>query len=88
MRHNPYYGPTFGGRHVLHISNDANNNSRSCYNPGDSYEIPPRQTDTFLVGFINFKLLVIEVFQMIWQFICWCNLIAVKNKLFKNSYLY
>ena len=78
MLHNSYYGPTFGGSHDLHIANDANNNSNSESNLGHTYELPPGQTTTFLVGSNNFKVSDIEVFQIIWQYIfdvisLWCN---------------
>ena len=59
------YGPTFGGSHDLHIANDANNNSNSESNLGHTYELPPGQTNTFLVGSKNFKVSEIEVFEII-----------------------
>ena len=63
--HGSSYGPTFGGGHDLHIANDANNSSSAYSVLGNTYEIPPGQTDTFLVGSKNFKVSEIEVFQII-----------------------
>ena len=65
MRHDPSFGPIFGGGHDLCICSDANNNSCSCSNLGRTYELPPGQTNTFLVGSNNFKVSEIEVFQII-----------------------
>ena len=59
------YGPTFGGGHDLYIASDANNNNTSNSNFGHTYELPPGQTNTFLIGSKNFKVLEIEVFQII-----------------------
>ena len=59
------YGPIFGSGHDFLIYSDANNNSDSYSNLGDTYEIPPGQTDTFLVGSMHFKVSEIEVFQII-----------------------
>ena len=44
------YGPIFGGGHDLCIKIDSNNNSNSFSNLGNTYELPPGQTNTFLVG--------------------------------------
>ena len=63
--HNSSYGPTFGGGHDFRIARDANNNSNSHSNLGHTYEIPPGQTNTFLVGSMHFKVSEIEVFQII-----------------------
>ena len=65
MIHYPSYGPTFGGGLDFHIVSDANNNSSSYSNLGVTYELPPGQINTFLVGSRNFKLSEIEVFQII-----------------------
>ena len=78
MRHHPSYGPIFGGGSDLYIANDSNDNIKPHFNLGGTYDIPPGQTNTFLVGSNNFKVSEIEVFQIIWQFILWCNLIAVQ----------
>ena len=65
MYHSSSYGPIFGGGHDFHIVSDANNNSNSCSNLGRTYELPPGQTNTFLVGSFNYKVSEIEVFQVI-----------------------
>ena len=65
MFHHSSYGPIFGCGYDLCIKSDANNNSNSKSNLGHTYEIPPGQTDTFLVGSKNFKVSEIEVFQVI-----------------------
>ena len=65
MGHVSSYGPTFGGYNDLYIGSDANNNSSSSSNLGHTYELPPGQTNTFLVGSKNFKVSEIEVFQII-----------------------
>ena len=65
MYHDSSFGPTFGGGNDFHIANDANNNSRSYSILGHTYELPPGQTNTFLVGSNNFKVSDIEVFQII-----------------------
>ena len=65
MYHSSSYGPTFGVGHDICIESDANNNSYLHSNLGYTYEIPPGQTDTFLVGTEYFKVSDIEVFQII-----------------------
>ena len=60
-----FVGPTFGDGHDLHIARDANNNRKSYSNLGVAYELPPGQTNTFLVGSKHFKESEIEVFQII-----------------------
>ena len=65
MYHDSSFGPTFGGGNDFHIASDANNNSNSSSNLGHTYELPPGQTKTFLVGSKNFKVSEIEVFQVI-----------------------
>lgn len=41
------YGPTFGRRHDLHISENANMYPSSYGYPGRSYECPPGQLNPF-----------------------------------------
>ena len=65
MWHNSSSGPTFGGGDDFGIASDANNNSSSYSYLGNTYELPPGQTDTFLVGSKHFKVSEIEVFQII-----------------------
>ena len=59
MKPHSSYGPSFGGGND--ITNDANNNSYSSSILRENYEIPPGQTNTFLVGSKNFKVSEIEV---------------------------
>ncbi|KAL9954724.1 hypothetical protein ACROYT_G042297 [Oculina patagonica] len=56
------YGPTFGGGHDLHISNDASTNTSSRSNLGDTYKCPPGQQRTFFTGVTNFTVTNYEVF--------------------------
>ena len=63
--HHSSSGPIFGDDYDLFIISDANNNSDSYSYLGNTYEIPPGQTDTFLVGSNIFKVSEIEVFQVI-----------------------
>ena len=65
MYYRSTYGPYFGDGHDLRIGIDANNNINSYSRLGHTYEIPPGQTNTFLVGSKNFKVSEIEVFQII-----------------------
>ena len=58
---NSSYGPTFGGGD-LRISNNANENTDSYSELGNTYECPPHATDTFLVGTANFTVNELEVF--------------------------
>ena len=60
-------GPTFGGGDDFGIASDANNNSSSYSYLGNTYELPPGQTNTFLVGSDNFKVSDMEVFQIIYE---------------------
>jgi hypothetical protein len=53
------YGPTFGGGHDLHISDNANANRNSYSNPY-TYTIP---SNTTLFGSNNFKVNEIEVYS-------------------------
>ena len=64
MFHLSSSGPTFGCGD-LYIASDANNNNNSGSYLGHTYELPPGQTNTFLVGSDNFKVSEIEVFQII-----------------------
>ena len=54
------YGPTFGGGHDLHISDNSNTNSNS-YNNAHSYPNPYG----FLDGQSNFQTVEIEVYNII-----------------------
>ena len=67
MLHSSSNGPIFGNSYDLCIASDANNNSNSCSYSilGYTYELPPGQTNTFLVGSDYFKVSEIEVFQII-----------------------
>ena len=65
MYHDSSLGPTFGGGLDFGIAKYANKNSKSYSNLGHTYEIPPGQINTFLVGSKNFKVSEIEVFQVI-----------------------
>ena len=58
------YGPTFGGGHDLHISENANTNTDSCSGLGYSYQCPPGQKNTFLVGAKTFTVTDYEVFGL------------------------
>ena len=49
----------------FYIYTGANNTSKSSSDLGNNYQIPPIQTDTFLVGSKQFKVSDIEVFQII-----------------------
>ena len=84
--HRSSYGQIFGGGHDFYISNYVNNNKNPYYYVRHTYEIPTGQTKTLLAGSRNFKVSDIEVFQIIWQFMFWCDIIAVNNKLLRNSY--
>jgi hypothetical protein len=61
---NPNYGPTFGGGHGVHISNNANGNQESNSNLANSYQPPPgtAQANSLLAGSRNFTPTEIEVF--------------------------
>ena len=56
------YGPTFGGGHDLHVSNDASTSSFSESNLGYSYQLPTGQQSTFFTGATNFNVTDYEVF--------------------------
>ena len=55
-------GPTFGGGHDLHISNDANTSGLSESNLGYSYQLPTGQQSTFFTEATNFNVTDYEVF--------------------------
>ena len=65
MCHSSSCGPGFGGIIDLNTDSDANNKINSFSRLGNTYEIPPGQTNTFLVGSEYFKVSEIEVFQII-----------------------
>ena len=58
------YGPSFGGGHDLHISENANTNTNSYSNLGFTYERPPGQQGTFFTGGKNFTVTDYEVFGL------------------------
>ena len=60
----PNYGPSFGGGHDLHISNDANGNQKSYSYFGTSYQPPAgtAQPTSLLAGSYTFTPTEIEVF--------------------------
>ena len=64
------YGPTFGGGHDFHISNNANLNSesRSYFGYGATYWLPSGAKDqyTILAGSRNFTPNEVEVFYLAW----------------------
>ena len=60
----PNYGPTFGGGHDVHISDNANGNQESYSRFGNSYQPPPGtvEANSLLAGSQNFTPTEIEVF--------------------------
>ena len=56
------YGPSFGGGHDLHISNNANTSGSSYSNLGYSYQLPNGQDNTFFTGAQYFNVTDYEVF--------------------------
>jgi hypothetical protein len=59
------HGPSFGGGHDLHISNNANGNQESYSKFGNYYQRPPGTAQaeySLLVGSRNFTPTEIEVF--------------------------
>ena len=56
------YGPTFGGGHDFHISNNANTSGSSYNNLGFSYQLPTGQQNTFFTIARNFHVTDYEVF--------------------------
>ena len=63
MYHVSSYDPTFGND--ICIKSDTNINSGSYSIIGKVYELPPGQTDTFLVGSRKFQVAEIDVFHII-----------------------
>jgi hypothetical protein len=63
---NTSYGPTFGGGHGIHISNDAGSNTGS-YTYFYSYQAPSgvSHANTILAGTRNFQPSEIEVFHIV-----------------------
>jgi hypothetical protein len=60
----PDYGPTFGGSHDVHITNNANGNQGSYSGLGFSYDPPPGtvEANSLLAGSRTFTPTEIEVF--------------------------
>ena len=61
------YGPTFGGGHEIHISNNANSNTKSyTHLGGGSYPVPSgvQNRQTILAGSYNFTPDEVEVFYL------------------------
>ena len=60
------YGPTFGGGHDIHITDNANQNTVSYTTFGYSYSPPSGVTDvlTILAGTYNFSPDEVEVFYL------------------------
>ena len=67
----PGYGPTFGGGHDLHISNNADKNTGSYANLGHSYRPPSgysyssSNTRALLAGTRNFSPTEVEVYYYV-----------------------
>ena len=59
---NSDYGPTFGGGHDLHISNNANISGASYSDLGHTYQLPAGQQNAFFTGTRNFNVTDYEVF--------------------------
>jgi hypothetical protein len=62
------YGPTFGGGHDIHISNDASSNTGSyAYNFNYYYQAPSdvSNANTILAGTRNFQPSEVEVFHIV-----------------------
>ena len=64
IRHYSSYGPTFGGGHDIHIANNANSNTNSYTDFGNSYSVPSGVQDktTILAGTYKFTPDEVEVF--------------------------
>jgi len=60
------YGPTFGGGHDLRIADNANQNTHSYTNFGNSYSLPNGVTDrsNILAGTSPFSPDEVEVFYL------------------------
>ena len=56
------YGPTFGGGHDLHVSNNANISGASYSDLGHTYQLPAGQQNAFFTGTRNFNVTDYEVF--------------------------
>ena len=56
------YGPTFGGGHDLHISNNANTSGSSYSYLGNTYQLPTGQQSTFFTGAQYYNVTDYEVF--------------------------
>ena len=61
------YGPTFGGGHDIHVSNNAASNRHSLTYCGDTYPLPPGYSSSyntckFYAGSYRFTPTDIEVF--------------------------
>ena len=56
------YGPTFGGGHDLHISNNANISGASYSYLGHTYQLPAGQQSPFFTRAQNFDVTDYEVF--------------------------
>jgi hypothetical protein len=68
MFDNAAYGPTFGdfgGSHDLHIASNANTNTFSCTDLGNTYTLPAGGgAKTFFTGAFNFQPAEYEVFAI------------------------
>jgi len=73
VEHHPYaiyrkssFGPTFGGGNDIHIANNANNNTDSYTNFGNSYSVPSKvqDRDRILAGTFTFTPDAMEVFYL------------------------
>jgi len=60
------HGPAFGGGHDICINNNANSNTNSYTNFGDSYSVPSGVQDrkTILAGSYKFTPDEVEVFYL------------------------
>ena len=63
MEHCVLYGTDF--LYDIYIDSDSNENRSLFTDIGFAYEIPHRQTKTFLAGYEYFKVSEIELFQII-----------------------
>ena len=61
VNHVGNYGPTFGGGHDLHISDNANTGSGSYSYLGNTYQRPANAGSNYLAGSRNFTPSEIEV---------------------------
>lgn len=60
------FGPTFGGGNDICIANNANSNTDSYTNFGNTYSVPSKVQDryTILAGTLTFKPDAMEVFYL------------------------